>query len=93
MRAVRTGEPDPHELAKICDGLVVDARGVWELDSGAAKRVPARFPYAVAGSGHAEAAAFLAGAGALDDATVRRTLRYVAKVRYDCGDGVDSFNL
>jgi len=93
MRAVRGGETDPHELAKVCDGIVVDARGIWELDSGAAKRVPRRFPYAVAGSGHAEAAAFLAGSGALSEATVRKALRYVARVRYDCGDGIDGLTL
>lgn len=89
MRAVRAGETDPQALAALCDGIVVTSSGVWELDSGAAIRVPSRFPYAVAGSGHAEAAAFLAGAGAVDEATIRRALRYVAKVRYDCGDGVD----
>lgn len=91
--AVKAGESDPQELAKICDGLAVNEAGVWELDSGAAKRVPSRFPYSVAGSGHAEAAAFLAGAGAADDATIRQALRYVAKVRWDCGDGADGLTL
>jgi hypothetical protein len=93
LRAVKAGETDPQELAKLCDGLVVDSRGVWELDSGSARRVPSRFPYAVAGSGHAEAAAFLAGAGAVDEVSVRRALRYVSRVRYDCGDGIDGLTL
>lgn len=89
MRAVRGGETDPHALAALCDGIAVDSRGIWEFDSGSARRVPARFPFAVAGSGHAEAAAFLSGAGAVDETTIRLALRYVARVRYDCGDGVD----
>lgn len=91
--AVRAGETDPHALAAISDGVVVTERGRYELGGGVAVRVPARVPLAVGGSGYAEAHAFLSGAGRYDDATIRAALRYVSRVRTDCGDGVDCARL
>jgi hypothetical protein len=77
-------------LAEKCDGLLVTDQGViWELWGGLAERQPAKSPFSVHGSGHAEAQAFLSGAGDTREATIRRALRYVAKVRSDCGDGID----
>lgn len=92
IRAVRAGERDPDALAAICSGLVVTHSGLWEL-SGIAVRVPRRIAYQTHGSGHAEAAAYIAGAGAVDDATIRRALKYVASCRWDCGDGIDTYEL
>lgn len=89
-RAVARGENDPHTLAEISDGLVVtDEAVIWELWNKFAERLPRREAFACHGSGFAEAQAFLSGAGACDPDTVRRALRYVARVRSDCGDGVD----
>ena len=93
MRAVRDGETDPYALAAISDGLVVTDRAIWELDGGSATRAPRGVPFLVNGSGYAEAQAFLFGAGACDRATIRRALRYVAKVRVDCGDGMNELLL
>lgn len=93
LRAVRAGEYDPQALAAMTDGLVVDDEGIWELANSAAVRVPKNIPYVTNGSGHAEAQAFLAGAGKWDRATIKRALRYVARVRGDCGDGVDERTL
>lgn len=97
MRAVRSGEADPEALAALCDGLVVSERGRgverWELWNGMAVRAPVRVPFLTHGSGHIEAQAFLSGASACDAETVRRALRYVARVRSDCGDGADAMLL
>jgi hypothetical protein len=94
MRAVKGGETDPHTLATICDGLLVtDAGVIWEFWGKLAERTPRSEAFSVHGSGHAEAQAFLSGAGACDEATVRRALRYVSRVRGDCGDGVDGLRL
>lgn len=93
MAAVRGGETDPSALAALADGVLVNDAGRWELWGGVASRVPARVPIAVGGSGHAEVSAYLSGAGAYDDATIRRALRYVSRVRTDCGDGVDCLRL
>ncbi len=87
--AVRRGATDVHEIAALSDGVVVNERGRWELAEGVAVRVPARVPIAVGGSGYAEAQAFLYGCGRYDNATIRAALRYVSRVRTDCGDGVD----
>lgn len=89
IAAVRGGETDLAAIALLSDGLVVTSAGRWELTSGVATRVPARVPVAVHGSGYAEAQAYLYGAGRFDDETIRLALKYVASVRYDCGDGVD----
>jgi hypothetical protein len=90
MRAVASGEGDPHVLAEVCDGLLVTDEGeIWSLWSKLAERTPSREAFACHGSGFAEAQAFLSGAGSCDPDTVRRALRYVARVRSDCGDGVD----
>jgi len=93
IAAVRRGLTDMAELAAISDGVAVTDRGRWELTGGAAVRVPARVPIAVHGSGYAEVQAFLYGAGRYDDATIRAALRYVSRVRTDCGDGVDAVAL
>ncbi len=92
LRAVKAGETDPDALAALCDGLVLTHKGLWELSS-VAIRIPRRVAYTTHGSGHAEAAAYLAGAGSVDDATVRRALKYVSKCRWDCGDGIDHLEL
>ena len=90
MRAVASGEADPHALAEITEGLLVTDEGeLWSLWGKLAERTPRREAFACGGSGYAEAQAFLSGAGACDPDTVRRALRYVARVRSDCGDGVD----
>jgi hypothetical protein len=90
MRAVTSGESDPDVLAEASEGLLVTDEGeIWELWGKIAERVPHRFAFACGGSGYAEAQAFLSGAAACDPDTVRRALRYVARVRSDCGDGVD----
>jgi hypothetical protein len=91
--AVRAGETDVHALAALSDGVAVNERGRWEFWDGVASRVPARVPIAAQGTGCGVAAAFLAGAGAYDDAAIRRALRYVSRVRTDCGDGVDALRL
>ncbi len=93
MQAVRAGETDVQALAALCDGIVVTERARWSLGDGMAIRIPARVPFATDGSGHAEAAAFLTGAAAYDSATIRAAFRYVARVRSDCGDGVDELLL
>lgn len=94
MRAVKGGNEDPHSLAEMADGLVLTEDGVlWELWNKLAERTPSREAFAVQGSGHAEAQAFLSGAGAADADTVRRAIRYVSKVRSDCGDGIDGMLL
>lgn len=93
-RAVHAGESDPHVLAEISDGLIVTDEGViWELWGKLAERTPRREAFACNGSGFAEAQAFLSGAGACDPDTVRRALRYVSRVRSDCGNGVDGLRL
>ncbi len=90
LRAVRSGEIDPHALAERCDGLLVTDDGViWELWDKLAERTPKREAYAVHGSGHGEAQAFLSGAAGCDPAAIRRAFRYVSRVRTDCGDGYD----
>jgi hypothetical protein len=90
QRAVRAGEADPEALAQVCDGLAVLADGtIWTLWDKVAERVPRAQAFAVQGSGYAEAQAFLSGAGACDTATIQRALKYVARVRTDCGDGWD----
>lgn len=90
MRAVASGETDPHVLAELSEGLLVTDEGViWELWGKLAERTPNREAFACGGSGCAEAQAFLSGAGACDPHTVRRALRYVSRVRSDCGNGVD----
>lgn len=89
-RAVARGEVDPHALAEICDGLLVtDEAVIWELWGKLAERTPRREAFACHGSGFAEAQAFLSGARACDPDTVRRALRYVSRVRSDCGNGAD----
>lgn len=89
-RIVAQGETDPHALAEISDGLLVTDEGViWTLWSKLAERAPRRDAFACHGSGFAEAQAFLSGAGSCDPETVRRALRYVSRVRSDCGDGSD----
>lgn len=93
MRAVRDGETDVQALAALCDGIVVSERTRWSLGDGMAIHVPSRVPFVTDGSGHAETAAFLSGAAACDSATIRRAFRYVARVRSDCGDGVDELLL
>ncbi len=93
VRAVRDGETDVFALAKLSEGVVVNARGRWELSDKTAARTPRSIPIAVGGSGYAEAQAYLYGAGTYDDATIRRALRYVSTVRTDCGDGVDALLL
>lgn len=92
MRAVRDGETDPNALAALSDGLAVNDRGAWELD-GVATRAPRGMPFLVNGSGYAEAQAFIFGAGVADRTTIRKALRYVFKVRVDCGDGIDELIL
>lgn len=92
MRAVRDGETDPNALAALCSGLVVTERGLYELE-GTATRARANMPFMVNGSGYAEAQAFLYGAGAWDRATIKRALRYVSRVRFDCGDGTNELIL
>lgn len=87
-RSVRDGETDPHALGALCDGLLVNT-GIWELNGKLAVRAPRRVKYVAHGSGWAEAAAFLAGCGEHDPAAVRAAIRYVAKMRWDCGDGFD----
>lgn len=90
MRAVAAGDTDPHALAEIAEGLIVTDEGeIWSLWGRLAERTPRREAFACGGSGYAEAQAFLSGAAACDRLTVRRALRYVARVRSDCGDGVD----
>jgi uncharacterized Zn-binding protein involved in type VI secretion len=90
QRAVRSGEADPDALAALCDGLLVTGDGeVWELWCKLAQRLPRRLAWTCHGSGHVEAQAFLSGAGACDEATIQRALKYVARVRTDCGDGWD----
>lgn len=93
MRAVRAGETDPEALAALCDGLVVTERGRWEMWNGLAVRAPKRLAFLTHGSGYVEAQAFLSGASACDAETVRRALRYVSRVRSDCGDGADAMLL
>ena len=88
-RAVRAGETDPHKLAEMCDGLIVTSRSMWELWDKLATRIPLSAKFLAHGSGFAEVSAFLHGAGRFDDTAVRRALRYVGKVRTDCGGGVD----
>jgi hypothetical protein len=88
-KAVQAGESDPAVIALLCDGLVVKNGVVYELFGRMAERLPAREGFATHGSGHSEAAAFLRGRGAWADADIRAALRYVSKVRGDCGDGVD----
>jgi hypothetical protein len=87
MAAVKAGETDPQALADMCDGLLVNDRGAWELCNKLAVRAPAKTPFITNGSGWAEAQAFLSGSGDISDEGIRRALRYVAKVRSDCGDG------
>lgn len=93
MRAVRAGEDEPEVLATISDGVIVTARGRFELTGGIATRVPARIPVVVHGSGYAEAQAFLYGAGRFDHETISAALRYTSRVRTDCGDGIDALRL
>jgi hypothetical protein len=89
-RAVHQGETDPDVLAELTDGLIVTDEGViWTLWSKLAERAPRRDAFACHGSGFAEAQAFLSGAGACDPETVRKAIRYVSRVRSDCGDGSD----
>jgi hypothetical protein len=87
--AVRKGETDVAVLAALCEGVLVDRRGRWELWDGVAVRVPKRVPVAAHGTGCGPALAFLAGRGKYDNRAVRDALRYVSTVRTDCGDGVD----
>jgi hypothetical protein len=91
--AVRRGLADVGEIAALSDGVVVSEGGRWELSDGIAVRVPARVPIAVGGSGYAEVQAYLYGAGQYDADTIRRALRYVSRVRVDCGDGIDALLL
>jgi hypothetical protein len=91
--AVRRGLTDVSEIAALSDGVVVSEGGRWELSDGIAVRVPARVPIAVNGSGYAEVQAYLYGAGQYDPDTIRRALRYVSRVRVDCGDGIDALFL
>lgn len=93
MQAVARGETDPQALAELCDGLMVDARGRWELHCKLAVRAPKSVPFLTQGSGWIEAQAFLTGSGDLSDEGIRRAIRYVGKVRSDCGDGVNGLLL
>jgi hypothetical protein len=89
IRAVRDGESNVQAIAAICDGLLVNSKGVWELSEKFATRVRSSIPFATQGSGYAEAHSFLTGRGSWLDVDVRSALRHVAKVRSDCGDGID----
>jgi len=93
MRAVQDGETDVQVLAGLCDGLVVNKAGRWELSEKLAAKAPKRIPFLTNGSGWSEAQSFLVGAGKHDPETVKRAVKYVASVRYDCGDGVNWLSL
>lgn len=89
MLAVREGETDPQALAEISDGLVVSARGRWDLCSKLAVRAPKREPFITNGSGWIEAQSFLRGRGRWRPSDLRDAVLYVGTVRLDCGNGCD----
>jgi len=93
MRAVRDGETDVQLLAEMCDGLVVNARGRWELSGKLAAKAPRKIPFLTNGSGWSEASSFLVGRGSYTPADVKAAIQYVGRVRYDCGDGVNGLML
>lgn len=94
LEAVKQGESDPKQLAKLgVDGMVVQTGRMLLIDSGKiwTKRKTCHF-YAT-GTGWAEAMAFLSGlvypGKKVTDKHIQATFRYVFRCRTDCGGGVD----
>jgi hypothetical protein len=94
VEAVESGESDPKILAKIgADGILVRNGRMIIIDAGHVKTRPKRDKFYCTGSGWQEGMAHLSGQIAagkkVTDKTVKATMRYVARVRDDCGCGVD----
>lgn len=91
LDGVRRGE-DLDELAKSAKGapgLAVKAGRLYYLEDGLVWPKPKSCRHYAVGSGASQALAWLAGRAEVSDETIRLAHKYVAKVRDDCGRGVD----
>lgn len=90
IELVRAGETDVEAIAACkVDGIILmrESQRLYTLD--VERALLCTEPFVCAGSGWLEAKCFLAGRGDYHPRAVRAAHAYVAKVRIDCGDGVD----
>lgn len=94
LDAVREGESDPRELARIdIDGIVIKDGRIFLIDGGKAWLKRKGCGFIATGTGHAEATSYLSGVTSITkkvtDKSIRAAFRFVARVRDDCGRGID----
>lgn len=90
IKLVESGEENPKKIALSgVEGLIVKSGRIYMVELKKTWLRPKREAFYACGTGASQAMAFLAGRGKIRHSDVCAAFRYVARVRDDCGKGMD----